>query len=78
MDVIEIFVNCDFKIMYMDFNNLIVLYYCVGFFNDDKICVEYMRIILEKYRKYLWIGKVDVKGDMVLSIVVKCEIYSRV
>lgn len=57
---------------------LIILYYCFVLNYDDKICVEYFEIILKDSCVGDLIVKDDVKGDIVLSIVVNCLKYSRI
>lgn len=78
MHVIKTLVNRDSKPMHADFNNSTVLHHCVGSFNDDKTCAEYMGVIMEKHRKQPGIGKVDAKGDTALIIAAKYAKHSRV
>lgn len=76
--LVKTLVDCDSKPMHADSNNSTVLHHCVGSFNDDKTCAEYMGVIMEKHRKQPGIGKVDAKGDTALSIAAKYAKHSRV
>lgn len=66
------------KLYYQDLNNFIVLYYCFRLCNDDKICVDYLDIILKKKDKKDLLIINDDKGDIVFIIVVKYLKYSRI
>lgn len=61
-----------------DDKGLIILYYCFVLNYNDKICVEYFKIILEISNIDDLIIKDNNKGDIVLSIVVNCLRYSRI
>lgn len=61
---------------YKDIDGLIVLYYLLGFENDDEMCVQYFDMILKNDKVKKCLLKDDFKGDIVLSIVVKEIRYS--
>lgn len=60
------------KLYNQDKIGLIVFYYCVGLKNDDKICLRYLDVIFWDGEFNEFFCKIDLYGDIVLSIVVKC------
>lgn len=80
IEVMKNLINVFEKLMLYSQDNivLIVFYYCLGFNNDDNMCVEYLKIILKGKDVKNYFCRNDINGDIVLSIVVKCLKYSRI
>lgn len=55
-----------------------VFHHCLGSNNDDKTCVECLKIILEGKDAKDCLKKNDINGDTALSIAARCSEHSRI
>lgn len=77
-EVIQTLVNYKSTLRYKDSECLTVFHHCLGSFNDDETCANYLNILLPEIGYEDWLFKENEKGDTALSIAAKCSKYSRV
>lgn len=80
MKVIKNLIDVPAKPMLHNQDNTVstVFHHCLGSNNDDKTCVECLKIILEGKDAKDCLSKNDINGDTALSIAARCSEHSRI